>query len=170
MRHFFFIGVTLLTSTLCFSQKQLVIGQKITGDFNGDRKTDTAFLKVKTNSKSKVHSWTLSFSDKSIPAMPLGCCDVILINEGDLNGDKTTEISVFQAPENGCVYMWTTYSLKTNRWTKFIEPFLIATDCENFKPADLQNRVFKENGKVYYWDVDPNDEENKPIKKQVLVR
>jgi hypothetical protein len=135
MQHFFLIGVTLLTSTLCFSQKQLVVGQTITGDFNGDGKADTAFLKVKTNSKSNVHSWTLSFNDKNIPAMPLGCCDVILINEGDLNGDKTTEISVFQAPENGCVYMWATYSLKTNRWTKFIEPFLIATDCEDFKQA-----------------------------------
>ncbi|MGN6531072.1 MAG: hypothetical protein ACTHK0_04900 [Ginsengibacter sp.] len=169
MRYFFFIVVTLFFTTFCFSQKQLAVGQKITGDFNGDGKTEDAFLK-RTNPKSKINRWILSFSDKSIAAIPLGCCDVILINEGDLNGDKASEISVFQAPENSCVYTWTTYSLKTSRWTKFIEPFLIATDCENFKQADLQRRVFKENGKVYYWDVDPNDEESEPIKKQVLVQ
>ncbi|MFL5744913.1 MAG: hypothetical protein ACJ751_09630 [Niastella sp.] len=134
-------------------------------------KTDTAFLRVTANQKTKApHRWTLFFSDKSIPAMQLGCCDVILVNEGDLNGDKSREISVFNAPENGCVYMWTTYSFKNKRWTKIIEPFLIATDCEDFKPADLQNRVFKEDDKVYYWDVDPNGEESKPIKVQVRVR
>lgn len=164
------MSVTLLITTFCFSQQQFAVGQKITGDFNGDGKTDTAFLQIKTNQRTKAHSWTLSFSDKTIPTIQLGCCEPILINEGDLNGDKATEVSVFQAPENGCVYIWTTYSSKNKQWTKFIEPFLIATDCENFKQADLQKRVFKENGKVYYWDVDPNDEENKPIKKRVVIR
>lgn len=158
------LNVTLFISTVGFSQKQFSIGQKVTGDFNGDGKVDTAL--VKTMHKN----WTLLFSNKTIPSMQLGCCDPILINEGDLNNDKTTELSIYQAPENGCVYMWTTYSLKNNRWTKFIQPFFIATECETFRPADLQNRVFKENGKVYYWDVDPNDENNKPIKKQVVIR
>jgi hypothetical protein len=170
MQHSFLIGVTLLITTFCFSQKRFAVGQTITGDLNGDGKTDTAFLRVKTNQRTKAHSWTLSFSDKTIPTMQLGCCEPVLINEGDLNGDKSTELSIFQAPENGCVYMWTSYSLRNKRWTKFIEPFLIATGCEDFKAADLQNRVFKENGKVYYWDVDQNDEESKPIKKQVVLR
>lgn len=170
MRHLFIFSLTLLTSLFCFSQKQLTVGQKVTGDFNGDAKTDTAFLRLASNQKSKAQNWMLYFSDKNIPAMQLGCCNVILISEGDLNGDKSTEISVFQAPENGCVYTWTTYSLKNNRWTKLIQPFLIATDCEIFKPADLQNRVFKEKDKVYYWDVDPNDKNNKLIKKQVIIR
>jgi hypothetical protein len=30
--------------------------------------------------------------------------------------------------------------------------------------------VFMENGKVYYWDIDPNDEEGKPLKKLVPVK
>jgi len=163
------LSVTLFISTICFSQKQLVVGQKISGDFNGDGKVDTAFLKVNANSKTKHKNWRLSFSDKTILSMQLGCCEPILINEGDLNGDKTIEFSIFQAPENGCVYIWTTYSLKNKQWAKLIQPFLIATDCEDFKPADLQKRVFKENGKVYYWDVDPNDEQNKPVRRQVVI-
>ena len=170
MRRFFPIGLILLISTLCFSQKQFAIGQKVVDDFNGDGKTDTALLKMKVNQKTRAHSWTLSFNDKRIPEMQLGCCAPILINEGDLNGDKSAELSIFQAPENGCVYIWTTYSLKNSRWIKLIQPFLITTDCEDFKPTDLQNRVFKEKGKVCYWDIDPNDEENKPIKKQVVIR
>lgn len=165
-----FLCVTLLSWTISFSQKHLTVGQIITSDFNGDSKVDTASLKAKADSKTKRKNWILSFSDKTIPTMQLGCCDPILINEGDLNGDKATELSIFKAPENCCVCMWTTYSLKSNRWTKLIQPFLIATDCEDFKPIDLQKRVFKEDSKVYYWGVAPNDEENKPIKKQVVIR
>ena len=103
MRPFFLIVIKLLTSTLCFSQKQLSVGQKIAADFNGNGKSDTAFLKEKTNAKTKAQSWTVSFSDRNIPARQLGCCDLTLINEGHLNGDRTTELSVFQAPENDCV-------------------------------------------------------------------
>jgi hypothetical protein len=106
------IVLILVLPVFCFSQKQLAVGQKITGDFNGDGQVDTALLKVKTNPKTKHKNWILSVSDRTIPSMQIGCCDPILINEGDLNGDKTTELSIFQAPENGCVYMWTTYPFK----------------------------------------------------------
>ncbi len=163
------LSVILLFSTICFAQKQSAVGHKITGDFNGDGNVDTAFLKVKTDTKAKHKDWMVSFNDKTIASIQIGCCDPLLIKEGDLNTDKTTELSIFQAPENGCVYMWTTYTLKNSHWTKLFQPFLIATDCEDFKPADLQNRVFKETGKVYYWDVDPNGE-NKRIKKQIVIR
>jgi hypothetical protein len=165
MTHLFLYTLTLIISTHCFSQKPVSVGQRIVGDFNGDAKSDTAFVTSGKNSKSK--KYLVSFSDKTIPTITLGCCDIILINEGDLNDDKKTDISVFQAPVNGCLYIWTTYSLKDNRWTQLVRPFLISTDCENFLPKDLENRVFKENGNVYYWDVDWNDENSKPVKKLV---
>jgi len=164
-----FLSVILLFPAICFAQTQSSVGHKIIGDFNGDGKVDTAFLKVKTDTKTKHKDWTVSFNDKTIASIHIGCCDPLLINEDDLNADKTTELSIFQAPENGCVYVWTTYTLKNGHWIKLFQPFLIATDCEDFKVLDLQNRVFKENGKVYYWDVDPN-EENKRIKKQIVIR
>ncbi len=160
----------VLCVTYSFSQKTRTVGQRITGDFNGDGKVDTAFVKQTNNSKTKVKGWTLLFSDKTIPSLRLGCCNVYLINEGDLNNDKATEVSVFQAPDNGCTYLWTTYSYKAGQWTKFIPIFLVPTYCDPIKVADLEKKVFTENGKVYYWDIDLNDEVNKPIKKQVIIK
>jgi len=131
MRYLLLTTIALFFITLCFSQKSLTVGQRITGDFNGDGKTDTAFVKQTT--KAKVRNWTLLFSDKTISSIRLGCCEVYLINEGDLNKNKTTEISVFQAPENGCTYMWTTYSYIAGTWTKLIPMFLVPT---GFSTAD----------------------------------
>jgi hypothetical protein len=170
MRHFLLTSFSVLCVTLCFSQKSLTVGQRITGDFNGDREIDTAFVKQTVNAKTKAKGWALFFSDKTIPAMRLGCCEVYLINEGDLNKDKATELSVFQAPENGCTYMWTTYSYKAGQWAKLIPMFLVPTYCDPFTVADLEKKVFTENGKVYYWDIDLNDEKGKPLKKQVTVK
>lgn len=170
MRHVFLMTFAVLCATLCFSQKSLTVGRRITGDFNGDGKRDTAFVKQTVNTKTKAKGRTLFFSDKTLPAMRLGCCDVYLINEGDLNKDETTEISIFQAPENGCTYMWTTYSYKAGQWTTLIPVFLVPTYCAPFTAADLKKKVFTENGKIYYWDIDPNDEGGKPVKKQAEIK
>ncbi len=170
MKRYLVTILAVFLVTQLFSQKQLNVGQRVTGDFNGDGKVDTAFVKQTINPKTKTESWTLMFSDKTIHSMQLGCCEVYLINEGDLDNDKASEISVFQAPENGCTYMWTTYSYKTGKWTKLIPLFLVPTACDPVKFADLEKKVFIENGQVYYWDIDPNDEEFKPIKKRVIVK
>jgi hypothetical protein len=170
MTRFLLTIFAVLFVTHSFPQKRLTVGQRITGDFNGDGKVDTAFVRQPINTKTKAKGWTLFFSDKTILSMRLGCCDVFLINEGDLNNDNAIEISVFQAPDNGCTYMWTTYSYKAGQWTKFIPTFLVPTYCDPFKATDLEKKVFTENGKVYYWDIDPNDEEKKPIKKQVIIK
>ena len=87
--------------------------------------------------------------------MRLGCCEVYLVNEGNLNNDKASEISVFQAPKG--------------RWTKLIPMFLIPTFCDPFTEEDLEKKVFKENGKVYYWETEVNDEDHKPLKKSVKI-
>jgi hypothetical protein len=86
-----------------------------------------------------------------------------------LNKNKTIELSIFQAPENGCTYMWTTYTYKAGKWNTLIPTFLVPTYCEPFKPEQLQKKVFSEKGKVYYWDTDPNDEERKQLKKEVII-
>jgi hypothetical protein len=160
----------LFISIATYSQKTQAVGRRVTGDFNGDGVTDTAYAKMKTNAKTKAGSWSLSFSDKTIPPMSLGCCDVVLINEGNLSKGKATAISVFQAPENGCVYRWTTYVLKSGRWTALIPTFLVPTDCENFTRKYLEDKVFEEKGKVYYWDIDLDDSTGKPIKKPVKTK
>jgi hypothetical protein len=170
-RHFiFFLSLVILLhfATASHAQKISKVGTRIAGDFNGDGKKDTAFTKMSTNPKTKARSWKISFSDQSIPVISLGCCQITLINEGDLNHDKKPEISVLQAPQNGCSFLWTTYSYEGGRWHKFIAPFHIFNQCEDFTRSQLEKRVFVEKSKVYYWDVVHDNEEDKPIKVEVV--
>jgi hypothetical protein len=81
MRHSLLTTLAILLVTLSFSQKPLTVGQRITGDFNCDGKLDTAIVKQIINAKTKAKGWTLFFSDKTVPSMWLGCCDIYLINE-----------------------------------------------------------------------------------------
>jgi hypothetical protein len=48
--------------------------------------------------------------------------------------------------------------------------FLVPTYCDPFTVAELEKKVFTENGNVYYWDIDPNQKEGNPLKKQAAVR
>jgi hypothetical protein len=160
--------VLLLCASASNAQKISKVGPRIAGDFNGDGKRDTAFTKMSTHPKTKARSWKVIFSDRSIPVISLGCCAITLINEGDLNHDKSPEISVLQAPQNGCSYLWTTYSYEEGRWHKFIAPFRIFNQCEDFTKSQLEKRVFIEKRKVYYWDVVHDNEENKPVKVEVV--
>ncbi|MBN9336985.1 MAG: hypothetical protein J0I88_03945 [Chryseobacterium sp.] len=145
-------------------------GEKIEGDFNGDGQTDFAtVVKIKEGEGNPVEDGTsdeyeVRFSDKGIIPIKAGCCNIRLVNEGDLDNDGADEISLFQAPMNGCTYTMTTYSLKNATWEQIVEPFLIPTGCGDISDSDLQKRVFKENNQIYYYRTDPNDENGKLIK------
>jgi hypothetical protein len=170
-RHYIaFLSLVLLLHFALPSQAQKIsrVGPRIAGDFNGDGKKDTALAKMSTNPKTKARSWKVTFSDKTIPVISLGCCAITLINEGDLNHDKSPEISVLQAPQNGCSFLWTTYSFEGGRWRKFIAPFRVFNQCEDFTRSQLEKRVFVEKNKVYYWDVVHDNEEDKPVKIEVV--
>lgn len=100
------------------------IGIKIQGDFNGDKKKDFATaIKTKIGQGNPVEEGTadefeIQFSGNNLKSINAGCCDIILINEGDLNNDGADELSVFQAPMNGCTYSMTTYSILTRLGNK----------------------------------------------------
>lgn len=148
----------------------------ITGDFNGDGQTESAFV-VRTKQgygnpaeDGVPDEYALRFSDTSLPQLNIGCCEARLINEGDLNSDSTEEISVFQAPTNGNTYFMTTWTFTEHRWQKFSEPFIVPTAGEPVSDKDLQNKVFLENHIVYFWDIDPNDDNFKPVKKKAILR
>ncbi|MDI3321422.1 hypothetical protein [Pinibacter soli] len=91
------------------------IGEKIQGDFNGDRHMDTATAtKIKEGKGNPVEDGTadeyaIQFSETSLKSIDAGCCSICLINEGDLNNDGTDEISIFQAPMNGCTCSMTSH-------------------------------------------------------------
>lgn len=149
------------------------VGEKIQGSFigNGSRSFATA-VKIAQGQGNPVEGGTpdqyeIQFSDSRLKPVMVGCCNIRLINEGDLNDDHTDEISVFQAPMNGCTYSMTTYSYKNGGWKKLVETFLIPTGCESVTDQDLQKRVFCKDGIIYYYDSDPN-QNGKLIKKKAV--
>jgi len=151
------------------------VGEKIQGDFNGDGQTGSAVaIKFKEGKGNPVEDGTadeykVNFSASNLKPINAGCCNIRLINEGDLNNDGTDEISIFQAPINGCTYSFTTYSFAGGAWKQIIKTFLIPTGCDNISDDELQKRVFKENNFIYCLNEDPNDVNGKLVKKKATM-
>ena len=148
------------------------IGKKIQGDFFGDERRYLATgTKVKPGEGNPLEAGTpdgyeVKFSGHPLNSIKVGCCDIRLVNEGDLNNDEADEISIFQAPTNGCTYSMTTYSFIKGTWKPIVGTFLIPTDCDHISDEDLQKRIYKEQNTIYYYETDLNDENRKLIKKK----
>ena len=156
-------------------KNKITIGEKIEGDFDKDGKKDFAIaVKIKDGIGNPVEDGTpaeyeIQFSNK-IKSISAGCCDIILINEGDLNNDRADDISVFQAPDNGCVYSMATYSYTKGNWQKIVATFLIPTECESVSEDELQKRVFKEDNSIYFYESDLNDERGGLVKRKASIK
>lgn len=139
------------------------VGDKIYGDFNGDGEFEYAYRKlVKKGYGNPVEDgipdeYEIQFSDNTIKPIKVGCCGFILINEDDLNDDGTDEISIIQAPMNGCSGTVSTYTIKNNNGEYLFPPYSLFW-CAEMSNKDLQRLVVKENNNVYYYEADPNDE------------
>ena len=136
-------------------------GTGLRGDFDGDGQTEVAtVVRTKVGQGNPVEDGTpdayeVRFSNQRKP-IPLGCCGARLLNEGDLNDDHTDELSVYQAPMNGCVYSLETYGFARGRWRQVVHPFLIPTGCAELSESKLQQRVRKEGRSIYYYETDVN--------------
>lgn len=165
--------VFLTTTILGFGQ--IKIGEKIQGNFLGNGKNITAtVIKIKEGKGNPVEDGTpdeyeIHFSDKKLKPIKADCCEIILINEGDLNKDRTEEISIYQAPMNGCTYSMTTYSYINGNWKKIVNTFMIPTDCEGISNEELQKIIFRENNNIYFLQKDMSNENGKLIKKKVKL-
>jgi len=158
---------TTSSQTSDISEEKLMVGKRIYGDFNGDSKYEYAYVEflkevngpTPQDDNGTYPIFAIKFSDEEIPPFDIGCCEATLINEGDLNNDGSDEISIFQSPMNGCTYVWRTINLKNDTAYNIFELFLIPTGCDSEITEDyLQNIVTLEDGKVYYKEKDPNDE------------
>ncbi|MDV6169015.1 hypothetical protein R1T16_11300 [Flavobacterium sp. DG1-102-2] len=144
-------------------------------DYNGDETEETANIILTKKGKSNPiedgtpDEYSVKFSGEKLPDLPIECCEAIIINEGDLDGDGADEFSVFQAPMNGCVYHFTTYAFKKGKWIKLIEPSLIPTACEEITITELEDRVFNDGGKIYIMETDVNDENFATIRKEAKM-
>ncbi|WP_177765757.1 hypothetical protein [Flavobacterium sp. I3-2] len=159
----FLFSILILFSPYQNERSNSRIGEIIKGDFNGDGKIETAQLvKIKQGFGNPIEDGTsdefeIQFSNKKIKPIKIGCCNAILVNEGDLNNKKGDEISIYQAPMNGCTYSMSTYTYSKSEWKTVVDLFLIPTACENFSFTEIDNLVLKENNTIYYYTIDPNE-------------
>lgn len=171
--------LTLITfSIFTFAQTstEKKIGVEIDGNFLGNGKKITATaIKTKEGKGNPMEDGTsaeyeIRLSNNKIKPIKTGCCEIILINEGDLNKDGRDDISIYQAPMNGCTYTLTTYSLINGNWKKIVDTFLVPTGCDRIGNNDLQKMVFREKSNIYYLQKDMSDESGKLIKKKVKLK
>ncbi|MEL1244871.1 hypothetical protein AAEO56_11405 [Flavobacterium sp. DGU11] len=144
-------------------------------DFNGDGQPDDEItVPVVEGTGNPVEDgtpgkFTITFDNKTLPNLAVGCCNPMPVGEGDLNGDGAAELSVFQSPMNGCVYTMTTYTFRNGKWRQLFEPFLVPTGCDEIRMEDLEKLVYRKNGKVYIMETDVNDEDFKKNPKEVKL-
>jgi hypothetical protein len=135
---------------------------KIEADFNGDGKKESAelILTVKgqgnpqTDKDYKLDEYELKFSDDKIPAMKPNCCKPQILLEGNLNSDKTEEISLITYSPNGTQVTMETYTFKDNKWTKLVSPVIEPGVGTDISMDELQRRVFSENNSIFYMNSD----------------
>jgi len=151
----------------------------ISGDFDGDGKKEFAILEMTkdgyTNlpahgSEDSAAEFRVIFRNPKINPFNVFCCDIRLVKEEDLDGDGADEISVFSNEGNGCTYDMQTYTLKDDNWKELLEPFLVPTACDPISDKELQSRIFRENGKIYFLAVEDMNSTNWKLVRKVAVR
>ena len=140
------------------------ISNEVKGDFNGDGIKETAkvVLLQKGNGNPQENgvsdSYSIIFSDPNIQVIDIGCCEAILINEGNLINERRDVLSVFQAPENGNTHTLRTYSLKGNKWIQIIQPSLYSNGGAPLPDSILHSLILKaESGMILVQEQDMND-------------
>ncbi len=142
-----------------------VVGKRIDGDFDGDKIIESAFCnKIKDESGNPMEDgesaeYEVKFSSDKLKSLNVGCCEFILVNEGDLNGDGKDEFSIFQNNMNGCAIEVRVLTYSKNKWKDLIEPFLISLGCGvKITNSEYQKWIVSENKTIYYLEPDINDE------------
>lgn len=143
--------------------------ESVTGNFTGRNVTAIATLIHEGTDSEDPAQYSITFNDPAIAAVPGVCCGVLLVNEGDLNGDGKDELGVANAPLHGCTYDYQVYTYKNGKWLRYIESFLIPNACDGIDRDKVQELVFKEGNTVYYMKTNVNDEDFKKIKTKAKV-
>jgi hypothetical protein len=155
----------LFLLSVCLSQAQPNrVGTSVYGDFNGDGVKEYAFCVQTENGYGNAiengtpGAYSIYFSSATISEISVGCCEVILINEGDLNSDGADDLSLFQAPMNGNTYSMKTMSFSDSLWKVIVPTFLIPSAGSNISSEGLQNKVYVRDGIIYFQQTDFNSE------------
>lgn len=150
------------------------IGQRISGDFNGDgilENTSTKILKEGIL-EEEPFQLEINFSSDSIKSLPFSCDRnwIWLINEGDLNGIAGDELTVYSPPNHGCTYAMTTFTFVNKNWKQLMEMFLVPTFCDEMSDEDLQKRIFIEGNDVYYFETNFDGDSTRLVKTKAVIK
>lgn len=149
------------------------VGTSIQGDFDGNGKKEFAFsVQTREGEGNPMEDgiaaeYVVNFSDEKIPSLGGDCCEIVLVNEGDLNNDGNDEISIWQYPVNGSVFSFETHSFKNGKWEVIVPRYLLAPKDDYLTHKQIQALVVLEKGQIYYYDTDVNDEDMPLVKRKL---
>ena len=178
------LKLVIIFCVISFSSKGQIptVGISIQGDFVGDGKKEVAIIvRIKEQVGNPADGGTaaeysISFSTSKIKSFKVGTgaqngsSSIILINEGDLFNSGKDAISVYKDPINGCTGSMSTYLLIDRVWKQIIGSFTVPNFCDGITNNDLQKRIFKENGVVYFYSLDTKDSHFKLVKKKAVLK
>lgn len=96
---------------------ELATSSKISGDYNGDGKKDQAWVSYKTVGNNSY--CYVNFSNPNIKRLKFDACyAAIITNEGDLNGNKTEEISIVPGYATSNWQNIQIYGIKSGKWQR----------------------------------------------------
>ena len=138
---------------------------QLEGDFDGDGKSEVIYLTVIPGEGNPAENgrparYYLNCDVFDDEPLLLGCCEAILLNEGDLNGSGKDFISVIKAPNHGSLYSHKIYHYVPKQgWDGVCESEMrpYANGIPN--ETELQNLVYLEADRAYIRVHDMNDED-----------
>jgi len=137
---------------------------RVYGEFNGDHSPDEACAVIYHGNR-----YIIRFSPDSIQPILLGDGRVRLINEGDLNHDGREDLSIFQESGKACSYRVSTWSFTKHGWKRITKTWTLPYFCDYVSDEELQGRIVREDGTVYYYDSDEREETYSLVKKEMML-
>ncbi|RPD39161.1 hypothetical protein [Chitinophaga barathri] len=123
----------------------------VTGDFNGDRRKDTAYSFMSDSVNTFYDLCYVRFTSGSLPDLEPTQGRKRLVNEGDLDYDGVDELSAFGEVSPDCSVSHITFSFKKGKWEVFTGPHYLTTSCAPMTDKDLQKCMVLENDTLFLW-------------------